>query len=73
MVGDGRLCSAKVSVALVPIPADELPDRLMVLCRMTQANVGWKRSHEGKKSQPVSLKVAWRERWLGRVKSTGVG
>jgi hypothetical protein len=73
MTGDGRICSAKVSVRLSPgIGAEELPDKLSVLCRATQANVEWKRTHQGPATRSVGLKVAWRERWLGRVKSTGV-
>jgi hypothetical protein len=73
MTGDGRICSAKVSVRLSPgITAEELPDKLSVLCRATEANVEWKRTHQGPDTRSVGLKVAWRERWLGRVKSTGI-
>lgn len=73
MMGDGRVCSAKLAIRVTPGPEDELPDRLSVLCRMTQANVEWKWTHERPEARSVGLKVAWRERWLGRVKSTGVG
>jgi hypothetical protein len=73
MTGDRRVCSAKVSVQLATgITEEELPDRLSVLCRATQANVEWKRTNQDPDRRSVGLKVAWRERWLGRVKSTGV-
>ena len=73
MTGDGRICSAKVSVRLVSgIVEDDLPDKLSVLCRATQAEVEWKRTTQDPDGRSVGLKVAWRERWLGRVKSTGV-
>ncbi|TCM46705.1 hypothetical protein [Kribbella sp. VKM Ac-2568] len=73
MTGDGRICSAKVSVRLVSgIAEDDLPDKLSVLCRATQAEVEWKRTTQDPDGRSVGLKVAWRERWLGRVKSTGV-
>jgi hypothetical protein len=65
MAGDKRLHSAKVSVELVAgIPPEDLPDVLSVLCRSTQASVEWRLPH--------GLKLAWRERWLARIKSTGV-
>jgi hypothetical protein len=73
MAGDGRVCSAKVAVRITPGPEPKLPDRLSVLCRITQSNVEWKWTHDLPEFQPIGLKVAWRERWLGRVKSTGVG
>ncbi|TCN43986.1 hypothetical protein EV644_101879 [Kribbella orskensis] len=73
MTGDGRICSAKVSVRLVSgIAEDDLPDKLSVLCRATQAEVEWKRTTQDPDGRSVGLKVAWRERWLGRVRSTGV-
>ena len=73
MTGDSRICSAKVSVRLTTgISEDDLPDKLSVLCRATQANVEWKRTNQDPDRRSVGLKVAWRERWLGRVKSTGV-
>ncbi len=73
MTGDSRICSAKVSVRLTAgISEDDLPDKLSVLCRATQANVEWKRTNQDPDRRSVGLKVAWRERWLGRVKSTGV-
>ena len=73
MTGDGRLCSAKVSVRLSSeIDSDDLADRLSVLCRSTQANVEWNLMRRDPTVHTVRLKVAWRERWLGRVNSTGV-
>jgi predicted amino acid-binding ACT domain protein len=73
MTGNGRLCSAKVSVRLsADIDSDDLPDRLSVLCRSTQANVEWNLMRRDPTLHTVRLKVAWRERWLGRVNSTGV-
>jgi len=73
MTGNGRLCSAKVSVRLSSgIDSDDLPDRLSVLCRSTQANVEWNLMRRDPSAHTVRLKVAWRERWLGRVNSTGV-
>jgi hypothetical protein len=73
LTGDKWLHSAKVSVRLVTdIADDDLPDTLSVLCRATQAEVEWKMSRKDPTARSIRLKVAWRERWLARIRSTGV-
>lgn len=73
VIGDGRRMSAKLSVRMSPaISESELRPVLSTLARSVQADVEWGLSGGDPAARSARLKVAWRERWLGRTGSSGV-
>lgn len=73
VVGDSRRMTAKLSVRMAEgISEPGLGPVLGTLARSTQADIEWALSGRAPAARSTRLMIAWRERWLGRIGSSGV-